>query len=87
MGFRYLVRSYCVVVACASLLANFLPPAKWLKRWPRTCHVYTFLVDVVAFVALNLRLCLPSLQQEFLGFRRSMGKRVRAMRSQREVKP
>ncbi len=69
------VRTACCWVAAASLLANFLPRQSAFDRWPRVKITYGYLIDVVAFMALNFRACLPSLQQEFLGFRLNLGRR------------
>ncbi len=76
LGFRHVVRSVAVWVAFNSLLANFLPNEKRFLQWPRVCRCYVWLVDFVAFNALNFRACLPSLQQEFMGFRRSVRRKV-----------
>ena len=51
----------CAFVASNALLANFLPNERRLRHWPRVCQAYTFLIDVVAFFALNWRKRLPSL--------------------------
>ena len=76
-------RTMCMWVACASFVANFLPNKKRLDAWPRSQHVYVWFIDFVAFVALNFRVCLPSLQQEFMGFRRRWRRRVEKRQSAR----
>ena len=78
MGWRQAIRGVCVWVTGASLLANLLPHDERFQRWPRAHKAYSIAIDLVAFVACNFRVCLPSLQQEFMGFRRTMGRRVHA---------
>ncbi len=83
MGFRYVFFHACAVVAGASLLANLLPRESLLEKRPKLRKFYGFLVDYVAFFALNLRADLPSLDQEFLGFRRHIRHAYRNWRQDR----
>ena len=76
MGFRHVIRTVCVWIAANSALANLLPNENRFASSPKLRTCYAFLVDFVAINALNLRACLPSLQQEFLGFKRSVKRRV-----------
>lgn len=75
---RHDVRDVCVFIAFCSLLANFLPRLSWLdrslKRWPSIqgpMHdFYLWLIDMVAFCALNWRVELPSMGFRWFGFAR-----------------
>lgn len=60
----------CVVISCASLVANFLPNARFLNHYPKIQAFYLLLVDWIALLALNFRADLPSLDKEILGFKR-----------------
>lgn len=62
----------CVFVSCNALLANFLPSAEKLWRYPRAQRAYGVFVDLVAGFGLNWRAELPSLDREFFGFRRKV---------------
>jgi hypothetical protein len=59
----------CGFVAASSLIANFLPNAKGLKLGPKLGWLYSCLIDCVALCAFNWRICLPSLQGRFMGFK------------------
>lgn len=61
----------CVFIAANALLSNFMPPTVLLRRYPRLHWAYCLLVDLVATFGLNLRTSLPSLDMEFMGFRRA----------------
>jgi hypothetical protein len=58
------------VVFWAALVANIMPATVIFRRWRWALAVYCWLVDFVAFLALNWRTRLPSNDLEFLGFRR-----------------
>jgi hypothetical protein len=60
----------CVVISCASLVANFLPSARLLNHYPKVKAIYLLIVDWIALLALNFRADLPSLDKEILGFKR-----------------
>lgn len=70
------LRTACMWIAGSALLANFMPNDKLFEAYPHVRRAYRFLIDVVAFVALNFRVCLPSLQAEFMGFRESRRQRA-----------
>jgi hypothetical protein len=59
----------CVVISCASLVANFLPNARFLNHYPKLQALYLLLIDWIALLALNFRADLPSLDKEILGFK------------------
>ena len=77
------LRTVCVFIACNSALANVLPNAKRFNRWPKVKYAYTWLVDMVAACALNWRICLPSLDHEFMGFRNTVRYRYRTWQQHR----
>jgi hypothetical protein len=72
LGVRWVFFHVCFVIATSSLLANFLPDIRYFRNHPRFQLVYSFFVDYVALFALNFRTNLPSLDQEFMGFRRRL---------------
>ncbi len=78
------LRTVCMWIAGASLLANFMPHDARLRSWPKLRQGYVFLIDVVAIIALNFRVCLPSLQQEFMGFRKRVKRRVHRWTAERD---
>lgn len=61
----------CSFIAINAFLCNFLPDSAKLARWPRIRFAYEVLVDLMAGFALNWRVRIPSLDQEFIGFRRT----------------
>lgn len=62
------IRSVCVFIAFCALAANFVPRAALIRnRRRRAC--YKLLVEVIAGCGLNLRICLPSLDMQWMGFR------------------
>jgi len=63
-------RRFCEFTTLFAILANFLPKAERLDRWPRLCGIYIVFVDLVAGFGMNWRYQLPSLDLEFLGFKR-----------------
>lgn len=84
------MRKLCVVVAIASLLANFLPPMRWLRLKLRRnrnvdlyCYFYSWIIDIIATIALNFRVQLPALDREMMGFRRIVRHRIRNLRQNR----
>lgn len=69
-GFVWVMYRMSILVAVSSLVANLLPNAERLNKYPRLKQCYLFLIDYIAFFALNWRAQLPSLEQEMLGFRK-----------------
>ncbi len=67
----------CAFIAANSLLCNFLPKSTCLKRFPKLRYGYEILIDLIAGFALNWRIQLPSLDQEFIGFRRAAKHAIR----------
>lgn len=64
-------RDVCVFISVNSVIANFLPKTSTLKNGPHWLYLsYCYLVDLIAAFAMNWRTQLPSLDAEFLGFRR-----------------
>lgn len=61
----------CAFISANALIANFLPDSNKLRNYPRIRYAYEVLVDVVAGFSLNWRTCLPSLDAEFIGFKRT----------------
>ncbi len=80
----------CEFVAINSLLANFLPSHGWVDRVcishapEKMRHslnfTYCLLVDIIAGFGLNWRTHLPSLDQEFIGFKRTVRHKYRNWR-------
>jgi hypothetical protein len=67
---RYDLFRVCAFVAANALLCNFLPPSVKLKKYPKTRYCYEVLIDLMAGFALNWRTQIPSLDGEFIGFKR-----------------
>ena len=67
---RHDLRSTCVFIAFCALIANFLPKKKHLDGYPRLQFCYCIFIDIVAGFGLNWRYRLPSLDLQFLGFKR-----------------
>lgn len=84
LGFRWVYFRMCSVVFWAALIANFLPDSRYLTKSPRARNAYEFIVDYVALFALNFRANLPSLEREFMGFKRRVRHAYRNWR-QRKV--
>ncbi len=61
----------CAFIAANSILANLLPRSSRLGRHRKVHNFYCLVIDLVAFFACNWRVNLPSLDQEFMGFRRT----------------
>lgn len=83
---RHDLRDLAMWACAASLLANFLPDADRFQRWPRVHGCYVIFVDLIALVALNLRADLPSLDEEFMGFKRRGAAWVRNKRELRRMR-
>ena len=71
-GLRWVFFHMCAWVFWSSVIANLLPPVKNFSRHPRWCWWYEFVIDLVAFFALNIRADLPSIEVEAMGFRRKI---------------
>ena len=69
LDFRHLLFRFCVFISMNALLANLLPRAKHLARWPLLQCWYEVLIALIAIFSLNWRACLPSLDIEFMGCR------------------
>lgn len=61
----------CAFITINAFVANFLPDANKLRNYPRIRYAYEVLVDVIAGFSLNWRTSLPSLDAEFIGFKRT----------------
>jgi hypothetical protein len=70
----------CAFVFWNALLCNFLPSSVLLRKYPKTRYCYEVLVDLVAGFGLNWRTKLPSLDAEFLGFKRIAQQTYRSWR-------
>jgi hypothetical protein len=62
------LKDVCVFIAAMSVLANLLPKSAYFRKWPHAYQLYCFTVDFVAACALNWRVCLPSLDNEWMDF-------------------
>ena len=76
MGMRWVFFHVCAGIAVCSLVCNFIPHEARYANRPRALKIYRFFVHYLAFLALNWRHCLPSLDLEFMGFHRGKGKRI-----------
>lgn len=89
---RHDIRDVCCFIATASIIANCLPRLTWIDRMAAR-HIpkykgpihdcYVWLVDMVAFCAVNLRIDLPSMDFQFFGFARDAKHAVRNWRQDR----
>ena len=70
LNLRHDLWRVCAFVAFNALLANFLPDSRLLRKHHRARYLYEVFVDLVAGFGLNWRTSLPSLDQEFMGFKR-----------------
>ncbi len=58
----------CVFIAGNALVANFLPRAAHVRDRKRRA-LYRLSIEAIAGCALNLRVCIPSLDMQWMGFR------------------
>ena len=64
----------CAWVAFWSLANNFVPPSEPLSRYPRIHAAYGIFILFVAFNALSWRSRIPSLDEEWMGFKSRRGR-------------
>lgn len=90
---RHDLRDIACFIAICSFIANFLPKTTWVDAqmkkspWPALCgpvhDFYLWLIDMVAFCALNWRVELPAMDFQWLGFARNMKHAVRNWKQDR----
>jgi len=71
-----LFRVTAFIAGCA-FIKNFLPSSRMFSSIPRLCWWYELFVDVVSLFALSWRAQSPSLEMEFLGFKRTTRHAIR----------
>lgn len=59
----------CAIHLGFSIANNLMPDARHFRRWPALYCAYLVVVDFIALGALSLRVDIPSLDWEILGFR------------------
>lgn len=83
LDYRHDLFRVCVFIAVNALLANFLPRAARFRKHRTFQCFYIVVIDLVAAFGLNWRAELPSLNQEFMGFKRRVGYGYRNWRGRR----
>ncbi len=69
---RYDFLWVCVFIVVNAVIGNLWPNSEHLKNWPKLRYFYEMLIDVNSAFALRWRAQMPSLDKEFLGFRREI---------------
>jgi hypothetical protein len=59
-----------VLIAGCALVKNFLPQTEKYQNRPRVHSTYCFIVALISFCGLSWRCRQPSLDLEFMGFKR-----------------
>ena len=81
LNIRHDFRNVCEFVFWCALIVNFLPEADRFRKLGRApFYTYLYFVDLLALFALNWRAQLPSLDSEFMGFRRTARHYIRNKR-------
>jgi hypothetical protein len=72
MGYRWVWFHFCELVTLCAIGINFMPRESRFDGRPLLLATYRFVVHYIAFFACNWRARLPSLDLEFMGFKKAL---------------